>query len=66
MGFSTTGGIGPGAARTLKQLYHQLSMRQGLPSTDVAAYLHGLFSLALAKGRGEMLAAANPSTDSLL
>ena len=66
MGFETTGGLGPSAVRTLKQLCHQLSMRQGLPSSEVADYLHRLFSLALAKGRGEMLAASNPSTDSLL
>ena len=66
LGFETTGGLGPSAARTLKQLCHQLSMRQGLPSSEMADYLHRLFSLALAKGRGIMLAASNPSPDSLL
>ena len=66
MGFETTGGLGPSAARTLKQLCHQLSMRQGLPSSEIADYLHRLFSLALAKGRGLMLTTSNPSPDSLL
>ena len=66
MGFETTGGLGPSAAHTLKQLFHQLSMRQGLSSSEVADYLHRVFSFALAKERGLMLAASNPSTDCLL
>ena len=61
VGFDTTGGLGPGAQKAVRQLYRQLSMRQGKSSTAVADEVARLFSLSLAKGRGEMLAASCPS-----
>ena len=61
-GLETTGGIGPSAMRTMRQLYRQLSMMAGLPSTQLADQVGRLISLALAKGRGEMLTASNPAT----
>jgi hypothetical protein len=47
----TTGGLGPGASMTLKQLS---------TATETATHIGEIFSLALAKGRAEMLLAAKP------
>lgn len=60
MGFETTGGMGPGALRTVRQLYRHLSMRTGVPSAEMAEQVLRQLSLSLAKGRGEMLAASAP------
>jgi hypothetical protein len=59
-GFETTGGMGPGAIKTIRQLYRQLSMKEGSSSASMAETLHRTLSLSLAKGRGEMLAASSP------
>jgi hypothetical protein len=59
-GFDTAGGMGPGALKTVRQLYRQLSMRQGRSSVSLADEVSRQLSLALAKGRGEMLAASSP------
>jgi hypothetical protein len=59
-GFDTAGGLGPGALKTVRQLYRQLSMRQGRSSVSMADEVSRQISLALAKGRGEMLAASSP------
>ena len=52
--------MGPGALKTVRQLYRQLSMRQGRSSVSLADEVSRQLSLALAKGRGEMLAASSP------
>ena len=61
VGFETTGGMGPGALRTIRRLYRVLAMKSGSPSTTTATSVSSIVSLALAKGRGEMLAASIPT-----
>ena len=58
--FETTGGLGPGASHTIRQLSRYLSMRRGISAGDVGTSIPRAISLALAKGRGEMLAASSP------
>ena len=60
--FETTGGLGSGASHTIRQLCRYLSMRRGAAAGDVAISISRMLSLALAKGKGEMLAASTPST----
>ena len=56
----TTGGFGTGAAHTVRQLCRNLSMRRGLAAGEVSMTVIRTLSLALAKGKGEMLAASAP------
>ena len=65
MGFETTGGFGPGASKTVQQLYRQLSMKNGQAATIVREDISRQLSLALAKGRGEMLSASFPDPTGL-
>ena len=61
-GLEVTGGLGPAAKKLCRRLTQQLAMRAG---QDVAACAENVgvwLSLALAKGRGEMLSAATPLT----
>ena len=59
--FETTGGLGPGASHTIRQLSRYLSMRRGTSAGEVSITISRAVSLALAKGRGEMLAASSPN-----
>ena len=60
-GLEVTGGMAPGAHQLFKQLIRQISMKTGLSPSDVARDVLESISLALAKGRGEMLVFALPS-----
>ena len=60
-GFETTGGMGPGALRLVRKLYKAIAMKSGTPTSSTAAMVSCAISLALAKGRGEMLAASIPA-----
>ena len=60
-GFETTGGMGPGAQKLIRQLYRHLSMKEGISSSAMAEMVNQSLSLSLAKGRGEMLAASFPA-----
>ena len=62
LAFETTGGMGSGATQTIRQLCRQLSMKRGLAAGEVCTQVFRSLSLALAKGKGEMLAAAAPPT----
>jgi hypothetical protein len=53
--------LGSGASHTLRQLCRHLSMRRGMAAGDVSSSVYRAISLALAKGKGEMLAASAPS-----
>ena len=64
VGLETTGGSASGASHTIRQLSRYLSMRRGISAGDVSTTIHRLISLALAKGKGEMLAASFPQTTS--
>ena len=59
-GFETTGGLGSGASHTIRQLSRYLSMKRGASAGEVGTSISRAVSLALAKGRGEMLAASCP------
>ena len=60
MAFETTGGLGPGASHTVRQLCRYLSMKTGTSSGELGISVSLSLSLALAKGKGEMLAASHP------
>ena len=60
----TTGGMGPGATLTTKQLIRYCSMRSGEAVSAVAARIRESLHVTLAKGRAEMLVAARPVEDS--
>ena len=54
----STGGFGPKATSLFKRICRSLSMRTGDPIADVMSRSAALLSLALAKGRAEMLCRA--------
>ena len=56
----TTGGFGPKAVQMCKALARQLSMRRGCDADLAFGGVQLSFAVALAKGRGEMLANAVP------
>ena len=60
MALETTGGLGSGASQTLRQLCRYLSMKTGTSSGELSHSVSRAISLALAKGKGEMLSAARP------
>ena len=59
-GYDAVGGIGPGARTLCVKLAKQTAMRVGREASECALSVGQHLSLALAKGRGEMLSAANP------
>ena len=59
-GCESTGGLGPAARSLCKRLSRQLAMRAGTDIMGVAENFGVIISVALAKGRGEMLCAATP------
>ena len=59
-GADCTGGLGPGARLIVRQLQRYLCMPTGVPIAEMASYVGGAISSALAKGLGEMLVAATP------
>ena len=59
-GVETTGGLGPSATRLVKQLQRHVSMRTGVSTSESATVVSLAISVSLAKGRGEMLVAAQP------
>lgn len=61
-GLETTGGLGPAADGLVRQLQRFLCMRTGTSALEVADHVQEALSVALAKGRGEMLVAACPPT----
>ena len=58
----TTGGLGSHASRLCNRLTRSLSMKSGLPTQDPECHVHLAISIALAKGRGEMLVASRFSS----
>ena len=58
--FDTTGAMPSGAAHTIRLLSRYVSMRRGASAGEVGVHISRAVSLALAKGRGEMLAASSP------
>jgi hypothetical protein len=59
-GVDATGGMGPAAKQLCRRLARVLSMRAGADTVSLAGTVGSQLSLALAKGRGEMLCAATP------
>jgi hypothetical protein len=59
-GYDAVGGIGPGARSLCIKLAKQTAMRVGREASECALSVGQHLSLALAKGRGEMLSAASP------
>jgi hypothetical protein len=56
-GMDATGALGPKASDLIRRLARATSMRTGQPLKDLLPSFHTSLSIALAKGRGEMLAA---------
>ena len=59
-GVDTTGGLGPSARQLCRRLAKALATRAGADSATLSESVGIQISLALAKGRGEMLCAAAP------
>ena len=59
-GVDTTGGLGPAARLLCRRLAKTLAMRAGADTATLSENVGTQISLALAKGRGEMLCAATP------
>ena len=55
-----TGGLGPAARLLCRRLSKALAMRAGADTATLSENVGTQISLALAKGRGEMLCAATP------
>ena len=59
-GVDATGGLGPAARLLCRRLARALAMRAGADTATLSENVGTQISLALAKGRGEMLCAATP------
>jgi hypothetical protein len=59
-GVDATGGLGPAARLLCRRLAKALAMRAGADTATLSENVGTQISLALAKGRGEMLCAATP------
>ena len=59
--FETTGGLGTSAIHTCRKLSRYLCMRRGVAASVMSMEIARSISLALAKGKGEMLAASSPT-----
>ena len=57
-GMDATGALGSKATDLLRRLARATSMKTGQPLKDILPAFHTALSIALAKGRGEMLAAS--------
>ena len=58
----TTGGLGPSASKLCNRVARAISMRKGLSLQDPTCHVQLAISVALAKGRGEMLTAVRHVT----
>ena len=65
-GIDSTGGLGPAARQLCRRLAKALAMRAGADTATLSENVGTQISLALAKGRGEMLCAATPLPPSQL
>ena len=65
-GIDSTGGLGPSARQLCRRLAKALAMRAGADTATLSESVGTHISLALAKGRGEMLCAATPLPPSSL
>ena len=65
-GVDSTGGLGPSARQLCRRLAKALAMRAGADTATLSENVGTRISLALAKGRGEMLCAATPLPTSSL
>ena len=65
-GIDSTGGLGPAARKLCRRLAKTLAMRAGADTATLSENVGTQISLALAKGRGEMLCAATPLPPSQL
>ena len=65
-GVDATGGLGPAARLLCRRLAKALAMRAGADTATLSENVGTQISLALAKGRGEMLCAATPLPPSQL
>ena len=62
----STGGLGPSARQLCRRLAKALALRAGADTATLSESVGTHISLALAKGRGEMLCAATPLPPSSL